>query len=181
MLVLSETLYSEELIYMVVVVMGISGSGKAVVSPLLAEEMGCHFYNGDDFHPQENLEKIKEGLPLSPEDRAPWIQSLRGLIENHIQMERQAVISCHFLNKENREKLLSQLQSVQFVYLKGDFQTLLDRLRGRSNLKKEALERQYEQLEDSDDMIVVEVEEDPKQVTSQILQQLKMVQAEPSI
>ncbi|MEM7333007.1 MAG: gluconokinase, GntK/IdnK-type [Chloroflexota bacterium] len=158
---------------MVVVVMGISGSGKAVVGPLLAEEIGCHFYNGDDFHPQENLEKINEGLPLSPEDRAPWIQSLRSLIESHIQMERQAVISCHYLDKHNREKLLTQLQSVQFVYLKGDFQTLLDRIRGRKNLKAEALQRQYELLEDSEDMIVVEVEDDPKDVVSSILSQLR--------
>lgn len=164
---------------MVVIVMGISGSGKVTIGTSLAEEMGCHFYNGDDFHPQPNLEKINQGLPLSDEDRIPWIQSLRSLIENHIQMERQAVIACHYLNKVNREKLLTNLKNVQFVYLRGDFQTLLDRIRGRKNVQAEELKRQFEQVEDSDDIIVVDVEDDTKLLVKKILKQLRAIQGEP--
>lgn len=166
---------------MVVIVMGISGSGKLTVASALADEMGCHFYNGDDFHPQPNLEKIEQGLPLSQEDRAPWIQSLRSLIEKHVELGQQAVIACHFLNRNYREQLLTQLDAVRFVYLRGDFNTLLDRIRGRKkNVEADALKRQYAQLEEADDVIVVGVEEDTEKVVENIIKKLKIASAESS-
>lgn len=165
---------------MVVIVMGISGSGKKTIGELLADKMGCHFYNGDDFHPQPNLEKMEQGISLSDEDRAPWLKSLRGLIEDHIQMGRQAVIAIHFLNKIQREQLLSNLKNVHFVYLKGDFQTLLDRIRRRKNIDEEDLQRQYDLLEDSDELIVVEIEDNPTAVVDKILAELNQTSAEPS-
>lgn len=159
---------------MVIIVMGISGSGKKAVGQALAEELGCHYYNGDDFHPQANLEKIEQGLPLSPEDREPWLRSLHSLIEDHAQRERRAVIACHYLNKDRREQLVSDQKNVNFVYLEGDIQTLLDRIRGRKNLEAEQLKRQYELLDVSENAVVVEVQDDTAEVVSEILHQLKL-------
>ena len=159
---------------MVIIVLGISGSGKQAVGQALAEELGCHFYNGDDFHPQANLEKIEQGLPLSDQDREPWLRSLRSLIEDHAARERQAVIACHYLNRKRREQLLTDLTNVYFVYLEGDFQTLLDRIRGRKNVEAEQLKRQYDLLEESENIVVVKVQDDPAEVVSEILQQLKL-------
>lgn len=165
---------------MVIIVLGISGSGKRAVGQALAEELGCHFYNGDDFHPQANLEKIEQGLPLTEQDREPWLRSLRNLIEDHAMRERQAVIACHYLNRERREQLLTDLTNVYFVYLEGDFQTLLDRIRGRKTVEPEQLKRQYDLLEESQNIVVVKVQDDPAEVVSEILHQLKLTPESPS-
>lgn len=161
---------------MVIIVTGISGSGRAVVGRALAEELGCHFYNGDDLHPQENLDKIEQGLPLSEEDRAPWLRSLNGLIEDHVKRGRQAVISCHYLNKVRRDQIPNDSKSIYFVYLQGDFQTLLDRIRGRKNFAAERLKKEYALLDETEHHLVVEIEDDPKVVVSNILSQLKLAQ-----
>ncbi|MCA9925453.1 MAG: hypothetical protein KC419_20435 [Anaerolineales bacterium] len=116
---------------MVIVIMGEDGSGKSAVGTLLAEAMGCHFYNGDDFHPPENVEKLAQGTPLTDMDLHPWLSSLHNLTEKYIQQRCQAVIACTPLKQSQQDRLVGGLEGVEFVYLNGSYDSLWSRMRPR--------------------------------------------------
>lgn len=89
-----------------VIVMGVTGSGKTTVGVRLAEELHGGFYDGDDYHPAANIEKMRRGTPLTDEDRGPWLDRLRGLIEEKLSAGENAVVACSALRDEYRKRLL---------------------------------------------------------------------------
>src|SRR5438270_12038372 len=91
---------------MVIILMGVSGSGKTTVGRGLADELGWKFYDGDDFHPRANVEKMAHGVPLNDDDRAPWLESLRDLIRSCLGRGESAVLACSALKRSYREYLL---------------------------------------------------------------------------
>src|SRR5467141_865096 len=101
--------------------MGVSGSGKTTVGQLLASELGWDFVDGDDYHPSENVEKMRKGIPLTDTDRAPWLETLRTLIAGWTAEERNTVLACSALKRAYREGLRVGPE-VQVVYLKGTAQ-----------------------------------------------------------
>ncbi|MER3480968.1 MAG: gluconate kinase [Meiothermus sp.] len=115
---------------MVVVLMGVAGSGKTTVGRLLAQELGWPFYDADDFHPPENLEKMRSGHPLTEEDRRPWLGALRGLLQEVQARGQNAVLACSALKQSFREAL-SEGYEVRFVYLKGSPELIAHRLAKR--------------------------------------------------
>jgi len=116
---------------MVIVIMGESGSGKRTIGTLLAEAMGCHFYDGHDFQPPENVEKMAADIPLTSVDLRPWLVSLRNLIEKHVQRNCKAVIACTPLQQSQQMHLRDGLDGVEFVFLNGSYNSLWSRVRGR--------------------------------------------------
>ncbi len=113
----------------VVVVMGVSGSGKTTVARALAEACGWDFGEGDDLHPRSNVEKMAAGLPLTDADRLPWLRSVRAWIDGRADAGRDAVIACSALRRSYRDVL--RRPEVVFVLLDGDRDTLLARMRAR--------------------------------------------------
>mmetsp|Transcript_38663 Transcript_38663/g.86005 ORF Transcript_38663/g.86005 Transcript_38663/m.86005 type:complete len:280 (+) Transcript_38663:169-1008(+) len=89
----------------VLVICGVSGCGKSSVASALAHQLGCPFYEGDDFHPQSNLDKMRCGVPLTDEDRAPWLCALAAVIQDHVRRRSPAVVSCSALNRSYRDLL----------------------------------------------------------------------------
>src|SRR4030067_3361507 len=116
---------------MIIVVMGVSGSGKTAIGLALAERLGCPFHDGDDFHPPENVAKMAQGLPLNDLDREPWLVRLRELISNHSHQGQTAVLACSALKKSYRDLLRAGGDQMPFVHLQGDFDLIWDRLRRR--------------------------------------------------
>ena len=103
---------------MIVIIMGVVGSGKTTVGKLLSSQLGYEFRDADDFHPNSNVEKIRHGIALTDEDREPWLESLREAIVGWIAAGNNVVLACSALKRAYRTKLCAGPQ-VHFVYLKG--------------------------------------------------------------
>ena len=110
---------------MVIVLMGVTGCGKTTVGKILANELGWHFYDADDFHPEENVEKMRQGIPLDDNDRMPWLQALRNLIDRAHDNEFNVVLACSALKEQYRNMLSHELKPVKFIYLRGP-ESLID-------------------------------------------------------
>jgi gluconokinase len=103
----------------VVIIFGVSGAGKTTIGKLLAEELGWRFCEADDFHPRANIDKMQRGIPLTDEDRWPWLKSLRELIKRCPAAGEDAVLACSAL-KERYRRYLRVNANVRFVFLRGD-------------------------------------------------------------
>jgi gluconokinase len=134
---------------MVVVLMGVAGSGKTTIGRGLAQELGWRFYDADDFHPRANVEKMSRGLPLTDDDRLPWLETLRDLIARCLERGERAVLACSALKESYRARLLFD-ERVELFYLKGDYKLIEGRLRQRTEhyMKPAMLESQFAALEE---------------------------------
>ena len=104
---------------MVVIIFGVSGAGKTTLGKLLARKLGWAFYEADDFHSPANVEKMHAGIPLTDEERWPWLESLRELIKR-LDAKEDAVLACSALKHAYR-RFLRVNDQVKFVYLRGDY------------------------------------------------------------
>ena len=155
------------------VVMGVSGCGKTTVGEALAQELDCPFYDGDDFHPPENIAKMANGVPLNDDDRHPWLARLHDLIEGHLDKGETAVLACSALKKKYRDQLRAGNEDVLFVYLHGDFDTIWQRMQSRSGhyMREDMLHSQFEALEapDRDEALWVDISESVTQIMVKIM------------
>jgi len=115
----------------VLVVMGVSGSGKTTVGKLLAERLGWTFEEGDDLHPAANIAKMKAGHPLTDADRAPWLEAIGRWIDDCLKAGRSGVITCSALKRAYRDQLADGRPQVKFVFLDLDQATIAERLKHR--------------------------------------------------
>ena len=112
----------------VIVVMGVSGSGKTTVGTALAEALGVEYAEADTFHPRANIEKMSSGVPLTDEDRAPWLEAIAAWIREH--QETGGVVTSSALKRRYRDVLRSG-GDVWFIHLDGDRETLAERMKTR--------------------------------------------------
>lgn len=149
---------------MVIVIMGVSGSGKTMVGEALAKHLNWVFEDADNWHPPSNIEKMRNGEALTDEDRKPWLQALNSAIRNWLTEKRDVVLACSALRGWYREKLregVPDRESVRFVYLKGTYEEIDRRLRLRVGhfMPESLLKSQFAALEepDSSEALVVDV------------------------
>jgi gluconokinase len=141
-----------------IVLMGVSGSGKTAVGTRLAEKLHHEFLDADSFHPPANIEKMKHGIPLTDEDRVPWLRNLHHELSSRLSQAKSVILACSALKESYRTVLREGLSQVCFVYLKVDRATLEERLKARKGhfFPKELLDSQLATLEAPHDAIVVE-------------------------
>ena len=142
----------------IVVLMGVSGSGKTTVGKLLAAGLGWRFYDADDFHLQSNVNKMRQGIALTDADRDPWLAALRHLIQTLIHEGQSAVVACSALKQAYRDRLRVDAERVRFVYLKGDPRLIRRRLEARQDhfAKADLLASQFDALEEPEGVLVVD-------------------------
>lgn len=159
----------------VIVLIGVSGSGKTTIGRLLSEELGWKYYEGDDFHPQPNIEKMKNGIPLDDADRTPWLETLRDLIRNCLERGDSAVVACSAL-KESYREILSVDERVNLIYLKGDYELIRQRLRKRRGhfLDPKLLDSQFAALEEPTAAMQVDVSLNPGEIVKSIRSGLRL-------
>ncbi|MEO3786783.1 gluconokinase [Actinocorallia sp. B10E7] len=133
----------------VVVVMGVSGSGKTTVGRMLAERLGVEYAEGDEFHPAGNVAKMASGLPLDDEDRCPWLSAIAGWIAERLRSGRGGVVSCSALKYRYRDVLRQAGPGVRFLHLDVDRETTAARVARRTGhfMPVSLVESQFEALE----------------------------------
>lgn len=155
---------------MIVIVMGVSGSGKTTIGKLLAHRLGAHFLDADDFHPEENVEKMRGGAPLDEQDRAPWLTLLNKELRNHHLRGERVVLACSALKRSHRQALLEGLPAARVIYLRGSRALLASRLAQRKGhfMPPALLDTQFEALEEPRDAMTVDVSSTPEGIVEAI-------------
>jgi gluconokinase len=140
--------------------MGVSGAGKTAVGELLAERLGWALVDGDDLHPASNIRKMTAGVPLTDEDRFPWLQKIRDAIVEHSRSGRSAIVACSALKESYRKLLLQGQLDTRLVYLRGTPAVLERRLGERRGhfFDPNLLTSQLETMEEPKDALVVDVD-----------------------
>jgi gluconokinase len=155
---------------MIIVVMGVAGTGKSTVGQLLASELRCDFLEGDTLHPPANVQKMTNGIPLNDADRASWLAAIHARIVASIERRESLVVACSALKKRYRQTLADGV-SITWVYLKGSEEVIRARLLERQHhfFRAEMLASQFADLEEPTDAIVVDVEVAPSVAVRQIV------------
>lgn len=161
---------------MVLIVMGVTASGKTTVGQQLAEALGWPFYDGDDFHPDENVDKMRRGVPLTDGDRTPWLHRLHTLIRDTLARDGHAVIACSALRESYRARLHGGLTDVRFVYLKVSRHVLQRRIDARRDhfMPPSLLDSQLRTLEEPAESLWVDGAQPPDAIVQDIRRRLQL-------
>ncbi|HEY2023151.1 gluconokinase [Paraburkholderia sp.] len=161
---------------MILIAMGVSGAGKTKIGEMLAERLHCTFTDGDAFHSAANKQKMHDGVPLTDEDRWPWLKTIRAAIEEKQKAGETAVFTCSSLKRSYRDILRDGDQDVCFVYLQGSREVLAERLGHRTGhfFDPSLLQSQLETLEEpgDDEAITVSIDLTPEEIVDDVLKQV---------
>jgi len=162
------------------VIMGVSGCGKTTIGQALADQLNCPFYDGDDFHPPQNVAKMADGHPLTDEDRVPWLARLHKMMAEHVVRGETAVFACSALKKKYRDQLRTGLDGVAFIHLQGSFDLIWQRMHTRQGhyMKAPMLQSQFDALESPgpDEAITIPADEDVKTILELIQKKDKEIE-----
>jgi len=155
---------------MIIVVMGVAGSGKTTVGTKLAAALHCAFFEGDSLHSQANVEKMRHGIPLTDADREPWLTAIHRRLCDALTAGQSLVVACSALKRSYRAKLGEGLP-VTWVYLKGSADLIRSRLRHRVHhfMKANLLASQFDDLEEPSGAIIVDIAQPPDAIVQQVL------------
>jgi len=158
---------------MIIVVMGVSGSGKSTIAKTLARKLHIEYADADSFHSAANVAKMSKGEPLTDADRIPWLESLRSAIETWIKEGRNVTLACSALKNSYRDILNVDAKIVRFAFLKGSYSLFASRLEKRTThfMKTTMLKSQFEALEEPDenDATICDAGQSVMDIVSQII------------
>ncbi len=151
--------------------MGVSGAGKSVVGRQLAAELGWRFADADDFHPQANVKKMRAGVALTDQDREPWLAALHELVRSS---EEPLVLACSALKARYRDVISGDLADVSFVFLRGSFEEIKQRLERREGhyMPASLLQSQFDALEEPVGALTVDCMQPVDQLVAEIIREL---------
>ena len=163
----------------VLICMGVSGAGKTTVAQLVDEVLGWPFQEGDALHPAANIDKMSHAIPLSDEDRWPWLDRCKAWIDARLAIDGRGLITCSALRRAYRDRLIAgRREQVRILYLQASRETLLARLQRRQGhyMPPDLLDSQLQTLEEpgpDENPIVVSVEQSVEDMAREVLQKLR--------
>jgi gluconokinase len=162
---------------MILIAMGVSGSGKTTIGEQIAARLGCGFADADEFHSEANKKKMHEGHPLTDEDRWPWLRSIREALEAKREAGVDFVFACSALKAAYRDILRDGDKDVIFVYLHGTREVLADRLGARKNhfFDPSLLQSQLDTLEPptEEEAVFVDIDQSPEQIVDEVIEKVR--------
>jgi gluconokinase len=161
---------------MIVVLMGVSGSGKSTIGRELARQLGWTFLDADDYHPPANIAKLHAGIPLTDEDRRPWLAAIARVIDEARMKCENIVLACSALKHSYQDYLRHGLDDVKFVYLHGPPELIRARLEARTGhfMNPALFSSQLETLEPPDEAVDVDVTPSPAEIAAEIRRKLEI-------
>jgi len=164
---------SQKSTFKAVIVMGVSGCGKTTIGSKLAERLEWSFIESDNFHSEEDVRKMANGIPLTDADRQPWLEKLYALLVECSQKNQPAVMACSALKEKYRQTLSAGLNNIRFVYLKGDYDLIRERMQKRQHfMKAEMLKSQFEALEEPKDALILDISQPSNFLIEEILRRI---------
>lgn len=165
----------------VLILMGVAGVGKTTVGTRLADTLGWEFADGDEFHPDANVEKMSRGESLTDEDRWPWLHAIRDFIRERLDQREPAIVACSALKAAYRDVLLDGNDGAQIVYLKGSYDLIRRRMEDRTDhfFDADLLASQFETLEEPgpEAALTVSVDAPPDAIVRTIRRELPALAA----
>ena len=164
-----------------IIVMGVSGSGKSTIGALLASRLRWEFEDADWLHPAANVEKMHHGIPLTDQDRRPWLNAVAAWIDHCRQSGERSVVACSALKRGYRDILIGDRADVRLVYLKGEETLIARRIATRHEhfMPRSLLHSQFEELEEpgrDENPIAVSIEPEPREIVTRILSALNIIE-----
>jgi gluconokinase len=159
--------------FMILLVMGVAGSGKTTIGRMLAERLGWVYLEADDFHSAANKEKMHRGIPLTDADRLPWLEAIHAELSAQNAKGNNVVLACSALRDEYRKILMAGL-GVKLIYLRGSQELIASRLRQRTHhfAGEAILDDQFAVLEEPQNAVVVDVAASPEEIVEEILRKV---------
>lgn len=158
----------------VAILMGVSGVGKTTVGQAVARRLDWEFFDADDFHTEENVDKMSRGIPLTDDDRAGWLEVLSAMIARLIREGRPAVLACSALKRRYRDRLLRDNEGAVVVYLSASHDVVEERIRARPGHYFDArlLDSQYADLEEPAKDVAVDAAKPFRMVVDAVVERL---------
>jgi len=154
----------------ILTLMGVSGCGKTSVGKMLSARLGWDFIESDDYHSEADIEKMSAGIPLTDDDRWPWLERLHGVIKQKQADGIPLVLACSALKESYRDLLYKGLSRCVYVYLKGDFNLIYTRMRQRAHfMKAHMLQSQFDVLKEPSNAFVVDIKSPVPQIVDIII------------
>jgi gluconokinase len=150
---------------MIIIIMGVAGSGKTTIGSLLARELGWNFYDADDIHSEANRAKMSQAIALTDEDRVSWLMALNELVSQNFEQNTSAILACSAL-KNSYRNILEVNEQVKFVYLQGTYEQIKARLNERAGhfMSAGMLDSQFEALEEPQNALIVDITNSPQDI-----------------
>jgi len=157
----------------IITIIGVSGCGKTTIGELLSDSLKIPYFDADNFHSKENIDKMKNGIPLTDDDRFPWLSNLAEQMEIW-ESKGGAVLSCSALKEDYRKILSSKAKNIKWVYLSGTYDVIAERMEKRGNhyMKINLLQSQFDTLEEPNYGVKVDIFAAPKEIVQTVLSKL---------